>query len=124
MAKLDNKAKLGSNMKMAVLDTHRDAMRAVFEGVLECERMSPNETIDLFTLADGASIAVDYKSKSEEVLTPAQHKDMGTWIEFAVDDEAATAKALEAADGVSAFSFVTEHRYFQLPGGQVFRLKR
>ncbi len=117
-------AKLGSNMKMAVRDTHRGATRAVFEGVLGCERMSPNDTIDLFTLADGASIAVDYKSTDAEVLTPAQHKDMGTWIEFDVDDEEATAKALEAADGVSAFSFVTEHRYFQLPGGQVFRLKR
>ena len=41
-----------------------------------------------------------------------------------VPDEAPAAAALEATPGVRAFAFVTEHRYFQLPGGQVFRLKR
>jgi hypothetical protein len=114
-------AKFGSNIKMTASPSVRDAMRAAFEGPLGCTRQSPNDTIDLFAFEDGASVAVDYL---EAVLTPEQHKAMGTWIEFAVDDEEATAAALEACDGVSSFSFVTEHRYFQLPSGQVFRLKR
>lgn len=117
-------AQFGSNMKMTV---HRDlvaATRAVFEGPLGCERVSPNDTIDLFGFACGGSIAVDYVDDASQALTREQHKAMGTWIEFAVDDEEATAAALEKCDGVSAFSFVTEHRYFQLPGGQVFRLER
>ena len=115
-------AKFGSNVKMTVATGLRGRLRAAFEGPLGCERMSPNDSIDLFTFEDGASVAVDYSEG--EVLSAEQHKSVGTWLEFEVADEEATAKALEACEGVSAFSFVTEHRYFQLPGGQVFRLKR
>lgn len=111
-------------MKMKVLGELRHATRAVFENALGCTRMSPNDTIDLFGFDDGASIAVDYASDASEVLSPEQHKSMGTWIEIAVDDESATSAALKECEGVTSFTFVTEHRYFQLPGGQVFRLKR
>jgi hypothetical protein len=117
-------AKFGSNIKMTVAKELCEATRAVFEAVLGCERMSPNDTIDLFGFDDGASIAVDYTDDAGRVLTREQHKSAGTWIEFDVTDEEATATALEKCEGVSAFTFVTEHRYFQLPGGQVFRLKR
>lgn len=72
---------------------------------------------------DGASIAVDCVA-ADRALTPAQHKASGTWIELAVDDEAAVASALQACAEVTSFTFVTGHRYFQLPGGQVFRQKR
>jgi len=108
---------------MTTADSERERTRAVFEGVLGCERVSPNDSIDLFGFADGANIAVDYVD-GDATLSAKQHKDAGTWIELAVDDEEAVAAALEACDGVSPFSFVTGHRYFQLPGGQVFRLKK
>jgi hypothetical protein len=119
-------AKFGSNIKMTVAPGLQQQTRAVFEGVLGCERLTvpgkaPNASIDLFAFEDGASIAVDY---ADDVLTAAQHKAMGTWFELEVADEEVTANALEACEGVVAFSFVTEHRYFHLPGGQVFRLKR
>lgn len=116
-------AKFGANMKMTVDEGLRDATRAVFEGPLGCGRQSPNETIDLFAFEDGASIAVDYVT-ADKALTPAQHKASGTWIELCVADEGAVASALEACEGVTSFVFVTGHRYFQLPGGQVFRLQR
>ncbi len=117
-------ARFGSNMKMTVAARYQEATRKVYEGVLGCTRQSPNDTIDLFAFEDGASIAVDYKHDDAEVLTPEQHKAMGTWIEIAVADEEAAATALAACEGVTAFEFVTEHRYFQLPGGQVVRLQR
>jgi hypothetical protein len=87
------------------------------------ERISPNNSIDLFGFENGANIAVDYV-EGDPPLSRDQHKNAGTWIELAVDDEEATAAALEASKGVSTFSFVTPHRYYQLPGGQVFRLQR
>ena len=117
-------AKFGSNMKMTVHVALREAMRATFEGPLGCERQSPNASIDLFAFEGGGSIAVDYVEDASAALTYEQHKSMGTWIEFEVAVEAETAALLEACEGVTAFSFVTEHRYFQLPSGQVFRLKR
>jgi hypothetical protein len=110
-------------MKMTAAREHRDALRAVFEGVLGCQRRSPNDTIDLFAFEAGESLGIDYVAASE-ALSPADLRRAGTWIEIAVDDEEATAAALEATAGVTPFTFVTEHRYYQLPSGQVFRLKR
>ena len=115
--------KFGSYIKMTAARALQSQQRAVFEGVFGCERVTPNDSIDLFSFADGASIAVDYVA-GDETLTAEQHKSCGTWIELEVADEPATAVALEACQGVTAFSFVTPHRYFQLPGGQVIRLKR
>lgn len=116
-------ARFGSNMLMKTDAALRDPTRAVFEGPLGCTRHTPNDTIDVFVFADGGTIAVDYVAP-ERTLSAEQLRASGTWIEFAVDDEAATAAALEACTGVIPFSYVTEHRYFQLPGGQVFRLKK
>ena len=110
-------------MKMTAAREHRDATRAVFERVLGCGRHSPNETIDLFSFEEGENIGVDYVDAAE-ALSAADLKRAGTWIEIAVEDEVATAAALEATAGVTSFTFVTEHRYYQLPSGQVFRLKR
>ncbi len=115
--------RFGSNMKMTAARELRSQLRAVFEGVFGCTRVAPNDTIDLFGFADGANIGVDYVT-ADAALSREQHKQSGTWIELEVDDEQATATALEACEGVTAFSFVTPHRYFQLPGGQVVRLKR
>ena len=115
-------AKFGTNMKMTVSQDLREQTRAVFEGVLGCQRVSPNDTIDLFAFEDGASIAVDYV-ESGATLTPEQHRAMGTWIEIEVDDNDKAKTALGACEGLTSFEFVTEHAYFQLPGGQVFRLK-
>jgi hypothetical protein len=115
-------ARFGSNMKMSVDGAHRESMRRVMEGVLGCQRQSPNDTIDLFGFDDGASVAVDYVN-ADAVLTAEEHKASGTWIELAVDDADGDAAALEADPDVRSFSFVTGHRYFQLPGGQVFRLQ-
>ena len=115
--------KFGSNMKMTAARELQSQLRALFEGVFGCERVTPNDTIDLFGFADGANIGVDYVD-ADKALTVEQQKSCGTWIELEVEDEEATAGALEACEGVTAFSFVTPHRYFQLPGGQVVRLKR
>jgi hypothetical protein len=116
-------ARFGSNIKMTVARELRQDTRAALERALGCTRQSPNDSIDLFTFDDGGSLAVDYVDAAD-ALSPEQHKKSGTWLESDVADEAAAAAALEATPGVRAFTFVTEHRYFQLPGGQVFRLKR
>ena len=116
-------AKFGSNTKMSTASELREQTRTVFEGPLGCTRMSPNDSIDLFAFEDGASIAVDYVA-ADAVLSRTQHKEVGTWIELEVDDEEATAAELEKCEGVTSFTFFTPHRYYQLPGGQVFRLKR
>jgi hypothetical protein len=40
--------KFGSNMKMTAARELQSQLRAVFEGVFGCERVTPNDTIDLF----------------------------------------------------------------------------
>jgi hypothetical protein len=69
---------------------------------------------------NGSGTGVFYVDPSQ-ALTPEQHLK-AVWLEFEVEDEQATAVKLEAL-GMSPFDyFDLEHKYFQTPDGQVFRL--
>ncbi len=50
------------------------------------------------------------------------HQNGGTWVEFVVDDVNAAVAAIEALK-IERLSYSDlDHPYFQLPGGQIFRL--
>lgn len=114
------RARIGPNHRLSVSRTLRDATRALYEGALGAARESPRPGVDVFTFDGGTGIGVFYVDP-DEALTPAQHRS-AIWLEFEVDDEPAVVAAL-AALGLHPFEyFDTTHRYFQAPGGQVFRL--
>lgn len=107
---------LGRNVKITAPVTARSLARTTFE-VFGAKLVSPNPQIDVFPLA-GGSIAFEYASGA---LTEAQMK-IAPWLEFAVDDVAATSTKL-AAIGLSRLEYHDkEHPYFVGPAGVVFRL--
>lgn len=113
-------AKLGNNMRWQALAADRPAMRRLFE-VLGAERASPVPDIDVFTLDGGASIGTYYAS---DALAPSA-LEKAAWVEFVADDEAALARALDAAGAAQPFDYGDRaHRYFRAPNGQIFRLAR
>lgn len=80
------------------------------------------DDFDAYTFEDGGSLGF-YFVADDKALTPEQHREIGTWVEIDADDLDATEAAL-GEHGVTRFEYFDQgHRYFQLPGGQVFRLK-
>ena len=116
-------ARLHTNLKSVAPLSVRDAVRRVMTGAFGCEVSSPMEDFDAFTFEDGGSFGFYFVADDDKVLSPEQHREIGTWVEIDADDLDATEAAL-GEHGVERFEYFDQaHRYFQLPGGQVFRLK-
>jgi hypothetical protein len=116
----DAMSQIGLNHRLTVGNTLKKQTRALYEGVLGASVMSPRPDTEIFTFANGSGIGVFYVDPSQ-ALTPEQHLK-AIWLEFEVEDEKATAAKLEAL-GMRAFEYFDKtHKYFQAPGGQVFRL--
>ncbi len=121
MATADITTTLGLNLKWTLSHAHRAALRKMFS-VFGVSPATPLDNMDLFTLSDGANIGVFYVA--EEAALSADQMQLGAWIELAVDDEVAVARAL-AEQSLQPFDHTDkEHSYFCAPGGQVFRLAR
>jgi hypothetical protein len=115
-------AQIGLNHRLSVLNTLKEQTRALYEGVLGATVKSPRPDVEIFTFANGSGIGVFYIDPAE-ALTPMEHMK-AIWLEFEVDDESAVAAGLEKL-GMRPFEyFDEEHKYFQAPGGQVFRLAK
>ncbi len=110
---------IGKNMKVTFSEAVRDDVRSVYEGVCGAQRVTPKPDLDVYVFGD-RQIGFYFAS---DTLTREQHM-LGVWLELEVDDVDATTKAL-AEVGVTPFEyFDKEHRYFQDPGGLVFRLAK
>jgi hypothetical protein len=115
-------SQIGLNHRLTVANILKKETRAVYEGVLGATVRSPMPDLEIFTFANGSGIGVFFVDPLE-ALTPAQHLK-AIWLEFEVDDEPATVAGLEKL-GMHPFEyFDKEHKYFQAPGGQVFRLAK
>src|SRR5277367_2260270 len=113
-------AQIGLNHRLSVAKSFKQQTRALYEGVLGASVKSPRPEVEIFTFANGSGIGVFYVEPGEE-LTPAEHLK-AIWLEFEVKDEPAAVSGLEKL-GIRPFEFMDkEHKYFQAPGGQVFRL--
>jgi hypothetical protein len=113
-------SQIGLNHRLSVASTHKQQTRALYEGVLGATATSPRPEVVIFTFVNGSGIGVFYVDP-DRVLTPEQHLK-AIWLEFEVEDENATAAKLEAL-GMRPFEYFDKaHKYFQAPGGQVFRL--
>jgi hypothetical protein len=111
---------IGLNHHLTVANTLQRQARALCEGVLGANVTSPRSELEIFQFGNGSAIEVSYVDPSQ-ALTPEQHLK-AIWLEFEVEDEKATAAKLEAL-GMWPFEYFDKaHKYFQAPGGQVFRL--
>jgi len=113
-------AQIGLNHRLTVPKTLKEQTRALYEGVLGASVKSPRPDVEIFTFANGSGIGVFYVEPGD-ALTPAQHLK-AIWLEFEVDDEPGAAAGLEKLGKRPFEYFDKDHKYFQAPGGQVFRL--
>ena len=113
-------SRIGLNHHLNVANILRQQTRALYEGVLGASVMSQRPDTEIFKFANGSRIGVSYVEPSQ-ALTPEQHLK-AIWLEFEVEDEKVTVAKLETL-GMRPFEYFEKaHKYFQAPGGQVFRL--
>ena len=113
--------RFGRNMKWTSDRRHRERIRALFVEVLGATHTVPGTPdLDLYRLGDGFNVGV-YSVDASEALRPEDAR-RAPWLEFAVDDvEETSAKLVEL--GFDSIDYADKaHRYFQAPGGPVFRL--
>lgn len=115
-------AALGRNIKLTVDTDLRTDLRAVFEQVFGCERAEPVSELDVFRFGDGSQVGIYYVAGAEVLTSDELLKS--AWIELLADDCEGAAARLDAM-GLSRVAYHDqEHRYYRLPGGQVFRLAK
>lgn len=111
---------LGKNVKITAGVSTRVQQTALYVGVLGCEVLHPTPTMDVFRFADGACIGIAFVADSTALTT--EQALLGAWLEFVVPDVDGVITKL-AELGMTPFDYSDpSHRYFQAPGGQVFRL--
>jgi hypothetical protein len=116
----DAMSQIGLNHHLSVANALKQQTRALYEGVLGASVTSPRPDTEIFKFVNGSGIGVSYVDPSQ-ALTPEQHLK-AIWLEFEVKDEKTTVAKLEAL-GIRPFEYFDKaHKYFQAPGGQVFRL--
>lgn len=113
-------AKLGTNLRCVADVRFRDAVALFYTKVFDAKVAHPMPELDVYALG-GSNIGV-YFVPNGEALTPEQHNKVGTWIEVVVDDVEATAALLRDLGHPRVDYHDKERRYYQVPGGQVFRL--
>jgi hypothetical protein len=111
---------IGLNHRLSVSNMLKHESRALYEGVLDATVTSPRPEVESFTFANGSGVGVFYVEPSQ-ALTPEQHLK-AIWSEFEVEDEKSAAGELEALGMQPIEYWDKAHKYFQAPGGQVFRL--
>lgn len=115
-------ASFGKNMKIQVPISERERTRRLFTEVLGAKLSSPRPDLDLYLLDDGFNLGAFYVDPSAALASTDHEK--APWLEFLVDDPAATAALLAKLD-ITPFEYVDrEHLYFRPPAGPVFRLAK
>lgn len=113
-------AKLGANLRCVVVDSARDSVRTLFTDVFGATVSHPTASMDVFSLG-GSNIGFDFVPAGK-ALSETQHREMGIWIEVAVEDVADTEVRLGARGITRLEVSEQDHTYFQIPDGPVFRL--
>lgn len=109
--------RLGPHLKITAKPAHRERVRALLTGTLDLGLVDRGDVYDIYRLGSGS---VGYFFLDDALSEEEARK--GAWIELLVDDPDAVTAAL-AGQGLTPFDYVDKsHRYFSLPGGQVFRL--
>ena len=112
--------RFGTNLRLNLDISHRDAVRGFFEQGLGCSRRAPKDTIDLFALEDGGMVGVFYVTSDKALAREAY--DIAPWLEFRVKNPVETARSLLGYGAERVENPDSEHPYLRIPGGPIFRL--
>jgi hypothetical protein len=116
----DKMTRFGTNMKMIISSDYETRVRKLFVDVLGAAAMRPRPDLEVYRLADGANVGVQFVPPPEAIPEAEQRKS--TWLEFVVSDPAAIAGELEALGLARVEYYDNAHSYYQVPGGPVFRI--
>jgi len=116
---------LRNRVHMFAHPKHKDALIAFFTDILGCTMLvAPGllpQPILAFTFADGSSLSVEFAEEVEDALDEKQAR-RGAWLELeAADRSTLQQRILEA--GYPRFDYSPGFFYFQIPGGQVMRIR-
>ena len=105
---------------------HKDTLSEFFTATLGCRVLavppgsSPLPPI-IFTFPNGSSLSVEFTEDIDDALDEKQAR-RGAWLELETDEPAAL-KTKILATGLPHFDYTKGFFYFQIPGGQVMRMK-
>jgi hypothetical protein len=90
-------------------------------GKLDAKLITPSDRMDVFSLARGSNLGLEYVPDSE-ALTPSQMR-IAPWIEILVEDAVAARERLLGL-GLEQIEYRDkDHAYFVGPGGFIFRVR-
>ena len=116
---------LKNRVHMFAHPKHKETLTAFFTKALGCKAMeapgSLPQPILAFIFSDGSSLSLELTEDCEDALTEKQAR-RGVWLELETDDPVALQKKILEA-GYHQFDYTKGFFYFQIPGGQVMRIK-
>ena len=114
-----SKTGLGHCVKITAAPKYQQEIKQFYLDVLGCQQEETSyENIDLFRCPNNSLIGVYY---TDEALTPEQHLN-ATWLEIRSSDVVAVKQRI-LDFGLQEMDFgPSEEFFFQVPGGQVYRL--
>jgi catechol 2,3-dioxygenase-like lactoylglutathione lyase family enzyme len=113
----DTGAAFGQNMKLNARVADRAQIQRLFEEVLGCE-VTRRGRADFVRFRNDFYLGIIY---NEQTLGEADGSK-GIWLELRVADPEATKQKVLALGLREVHHWDNDHFYFQVPGGQVFRL--
>ena len=111
---------LGNRAHLFTHPKNKEAFIGFFTAVLGCTEISaPNSLV--FQFVDGSAVSVEFTEDVVDALDEQQAR-RGAWLELETD-EPSTLKDRILAAGYRTFDYREGFIYFQMPGGQVMRIK-
>jgi len=112
------KVSFGNHSAIRVPRNLQEEIRTFYRDVLGCEITKQAEDIDYFRMGDGFFVAFLYDD--DALAEPEWLKS--AWLEIKADDVPTTKQKILTFGVKEVNSRDKSHLYFQVPGGQVFRL--
>jgi len=116
---------LRNRVHMFTHPKNKDKFIEFFTNILGCKVMAAPGSLPhpilAFNFENGSSLSVEFTEDVEDALDEKQAR-RGAWLELETDDPyTLKEKILEA--GYRQFDYTEGFFYFQIPGGQVMRIK-
>lgn len=112
---------LGNNVHLFARPNRREALRALFESILETGPVAEvalpgfDQPMLIVRFPAGGSLSIEFTSEAEDSDAPR----FGTWLELRASDPTAVIEAVRRA-GIAEVKHAGHPFYFLAPGGQVF----
>jgi hypothetical protein len=111
---------LKNRVHMFTHPKNKERLIGFFTTVLGCTVINAPNSV-AFQFVDGSATSVDFTEDVVDALDE-QQAHRGAWLEFETD-EPSTLKEKILAAGYHQFAYTEGFFYFQIPGGQVMRIK-